>query len=66
MTTQAVWKWKGPALGEEDVAKLRPVRPGTEEALLLGVLGMTEQPRSAIRMKDAVRKASIINYLPQE
>lgn len=66
VTTQEVWKWKGPALGEEDVTKLRPVRPGTEEALLLGVLGMTEQPKSAIRMKDAVRKASIINYLPQE
>ena len=66
VTTLAVWKWKGPALGEEDVTKLRPVRPGTEEALLLGVLGMTEQPRSEIRMKDAVRKASIVNFASKE
>jgi hypothetical protein len=62
VTTHAVWKWKGPALSEEDVAKLRPVRPGTEESLLLGVLGMTEQPKSAIKMEDTVRKASIVKF----
>lgn len=62
VTTQGVWKWKGPALGEEDLTKLRPVRPGTQDALVLGVMGMTEQPRSQIKMEDNVRKASVTKY----
>ena len=66
VTTQGVWKWKGPALGEEDVTKLKPVRPGTEDAQLLGVLGMTEQPKSVIKMEDTVRKASIVNFASKE
>src|SRR5215211_1922788 len=66
VTTQGVWKWKGPALGEDDLMKLRPIRPGTQDALVLGVMGMTEQPKSVIKMEDTVRKASIVNFASKE
>src|SRR5205085_4904453 len=66
LTTEAVWKWKGPPMREEDVAKLKPVRPGTQDALTLGVLGMTEQPKSAIKMQDNYKKASILSFAPKD
>ena len=51
---------------EEDVVKLKPVRPGTQDALTLGVLGMTEQPKSSIKMQDNFKKASIVNFVSKE
>lgn len=66
VTTQGVWKWKGPALGEDDLTKLRPVRPGTQDALVLGVMGMTQQPKAEIKLEDKVKKASIVNFVAKE
>lgn len=66
VTTQAVWKWKGPSLGEEDLAKMRPVRPNTQDSLLLGVMGMTQQPKAQIQMTDNMKKASIEKYAAKE
>lgn len=66
LTTQGLWKWKGPAMREEDVMRLKPVRPGTQDALLLGVLGMTEQPKTLIKMPDKHKKASIATYATKD
>ncbi|MFL6284600.1 MAG: hypothetical protein ACJ74Q_15750 [Pyrinomonadaceae bacterium] len=66
INTQGLWKWKGPAMREEDVLKLKAVRPGTQDALLLGVLGMTEQPKTAIQMPDKFKKASIVNFVSKD
>ncbi len=56
-----LWKWKGPPLRDEDIVKLEPVRPGTKKAVLLGVLGMSEQPKADIKLEDGVKNASIKN-----
>ena len=62
VTTDWIWKWKGPALRDADISKLKPVRPGSSDAMLLGVLGMTEQPKAEIRMRDTNKKASLVNF----
>ena len=56
-----LWKWKGPPLREDDIAKLEPVRPGSKKAVLWGVLGLSEQPKGIIKLDDGVKRASIGN-----
>ena len=56
-----LWKWKGPPLSEEDIVKLEPVRPGSKQAMLLGVLGMSEQPKGLIKIDEGVKSTSLLN-----